>query len=87
MPKFCCNKFEENKEQSEDLNINGCCDGGCYVLSDITYCPLCGTNLENSKMNNWFWRNYPLSLFTVVSLGLTSCQILALGVWVISNVW
>jgi hypothetical protein len=34
-------------EQSDDLtwNVNGCCGGGCYVLTGIKFCPFCGTNL------------------------------------------
>lgn len=31
-------------EQSTDgrWNVNGCCGGGCYVLTDIRFCPFCG---------------------------------------------
>lgn len=26
-------------------HVNGCCGGGCYVLSGIEYCPFCGSKL------------------------------------------
>ena len=28
-----------------DWAVNGCCGGGCYVLTDIKFCPFCGTEL------------------------------------------
>ncbi len=30
---------------TEGWHVNGCCGGGCYVLSDIKFCPFCGTKL------------------------------------------
>jgi hypothetical protein len=27
--------------------VNGCCSGGCFVLTDMRYCPFCGTALPN----------------------------------------
>lgn len=35
-------------EQSDDgaWNINGCCGGGCYVVTDMRFCPYCGTKLD-----------------------------------------
>ena len=34
-------------EQSDEMwNINGCCGGGCYVVTDMKYCPFCGTILS-----------------------------------------
>jgi hypothetical protein len=26
-------------------SINGCCGGGCYVVTGVLYCPFCGTRL------------------------------------------
>jgi hypothetical protein len=25
--------------------INGCCGGGCYVVTEMRFCPYCGTKL------------------------------------------
>jgi hypothetical protein len=38
-------------EQGEDgtWNINGCCGGGCYVVSKMKYCPYCGKTLESKR--------------------------------------
>lgn len=41
-------------ERSDDgsWNINGCCGGGCYVVTDIKFCPFCGhelAKLEDTK--------------------------------------
>lgn len=30
-----------------EWHVNGCCGGGCYVLSDIKFCPFCGTKLPS----------------------------------------
>jgi hypothetical protein len=27
-------------------NVNGCCGGGCYVLTELKFCPWCGSQLE-----------------------------------------
>lgn len=54
---FCCSRMKEEleahsweriivKDSSGEWNINGCCGGGCFVLSDIRHCPFCGTKLE-----------------------------------------
>ena len=32
----------EYDEEEKSWDINGCCGGGCYVLTDIKYCPWCG---------------------------------------------
>lgn len=29
--------------------VNGCCGGGCYVLTGIKFCPFCGTKLETES--------------------------------------
>lgn len=26
-------------------HINGCCGGGCYVVTNMKYCPYCGTKV------------------------------------------
>lgn len=31
---------------SSGYNVYGCCGGGCYVLTDIKFCPWCGTPLD-----------------------------------------
>jgi len=51
---YCCNKFEVQTKMCvgkiefllQGWNVEGCCGGGCYVLSDIKFCPFCGTKLE-----------------------------------------
>jgi hypothetical protein len=35
----------ECSEEDGTWNINGCCGGGCYVVSDMKFCPFCGTKL------------------------------------------
>lgn len=51
----CCKEFEDSStyndevfeppiEYSDGWQINGCC-GHCYVVTDIKYCPFCGTKL------------------------------------------
>lgn len=34
-------------EQDEDgtWNVNGCCGGGCFVITGMRFCPFCGTPL------------------------------------------
>lgn len=27
-------------------NINGCCGGGCFVVTSMKFCPFCGTKLN-----------------------------------------
>jgi hypothetical protein len=34
------------ESDAEGWNINGCCGGGCYVVSGMKFCPYCGTRLE-----------------------------------------
>jgi hypothetical protein len=53
--KICCDKFSEKYgkynvgfEFYEGWHVNGCCGGGCYVLSDILFCPFCGSRLPVS---------------------------------------
>jgi hypothetical protein len=37
-------------EQDDDgtWNVNGCCGGGCYVVSGMRFCPFCGSSLSPS---------------------------------------
>jgi len=30
-------------------NVNGCCGGGCYVLTGLRYCPWCGERIADQK--------------------------------------
>jgi hypothetical protein len=36
----------EPDDDGETWNINGCCGGGCYVVTDMRFCPYCGTKLQ-----------------------------------------
>lgn len=38
-------------EQDRDgtWNINGCCGGGCYVITEMLFCPFCGTALPGKE--------------------------------------
>lgn len=58
MSNYCCNAFKEQAEGGPDVgfdpdgdgktwNINGCCGGGCFVVTAMCFCPFCGTKLEN----------------------------------------
>ncbi len=38
-------QFEFN-EQDNTWGINGCCGGGCYVVTGMVFCPFCGAKLE-----------------------------------------
>ena len=42
---------EAQFEQAENgtWNINGCCGGGCYVVSDMKFCPYCGGKLAQEQ--------------------------------------
>lgn len=50
---FCCQAFRVkvvgDKQIEHGSNgewcVNGCCGGGCYVLTDIRFCPYCGARL------------------------------------------
>lgn len=37
----------EPDEDGETWNINGCCGGGCYVVTAMKFCPFCGTKLAH----------------------------------------
>lgn len=32
-------------DENGTWNINGCCGGGCYVVTDVKFCPFCGVSL------------------------------------------
>jgi hypothetical protein len=33
------------RDDAKGWNVNGCCGGGCYVLTDLVFCPWCGANV------------------------------------------
>ena len=39
-------QFEPDAE-TDTWNINGCCGGGCFVVTDMRFCPYCGARLVN----------------------------------------
>lgn len=45
-----CGEWKTVNEPVDKLDdgyaINGCCGGGCYVISGILYCPFCGKVLK-----------------------------------------
>lgn len=57
--KYCCDKFAEYAQLSGidsgafewdgegGMGINGCCGGGCYVLSGMKFCPFCGEEIKD----------------------------------------
>ena len=47
--EFKPNTQGEYDETTKKWNVNGCCGGGCFVLTDIKYCPWCGKSLEQSS--------------------------------------
>jgi len=53
--KICCKKFKKQIERyggspfeviGNDISVNGCCGGGCYVITDLLYCPWCGKKFK-----------------------------------------
>lgn len=36
----------EPDEDGKTWNINGCCGGGCFVVTEMIYCPYCGSKLD-----------------------------------------
>ena len=38
-------KGQFEKDSDGDWCINGCCGGGCFVVSAMKYCPFCGKKL------------------------------------------
>jgi hypothetical protein len=37
-------QFEQSKDGT--WNVNGCCGGGCYVVTGMKFCPYCGSKLS-----------------------------------------
>jgi hypothetical protein len=33
------------RQEDDTWAINGCCGGGCYVVTEMVFCPYCGTSL------------------------------------------
>lgn len=62
MTEFCCEKFAEQAKPQiptsaghipqfvcdDGWHINGCCGGGCYVVTEMKFCPYCGTKLDSA---------------------------------------
>jgi len=56
----CCEEFAENsgepsvgiEEHGGKWSVNGCCGGGCYVLSEIKFCPFCGAELSKAAVGD-----------------------------------
>ena len=56
-PKACCMSMTDHLADwearegiewaGEQWVVNGCCHGGCCVLTWISYCPWCGTYLAD----------------------------------------
>jgi hypothetical protein len=40
-----CAQFVPDAD-GETWNVYGCCGGGCYVITQMRFCPFCGTGLE-----------------------------------------
>jgi len=52
--EYCCDRFNEiirdsggfeMYEKDKEVHVGGCCGGGCFVLSDLKYCPFCGKEI------------------------------------------
>jgi hypothetical protein len=54
--KYCCEQFAEQTghqnvgfefyHNDQTWSINGCCGGGCWVVTGMQFCPYCGAKLE-----------------------------------------
>jgi hypothetical protein len=44
-PAMIPNAQIEYDEDKNVWNINGCCGGGCYVVTGVKFCPFCGTKI------------------------------------------
>jgi len=62
MRDYCCDGFKEYVERGDNgvgafeflkedntWAINGCCGGGCFVLTDMKFCPFCGKKVIETK--------------------------------------
>ncbi len=61
MKPYCCNDFigythEKSAgfeyDSNGTWNVYGCCHGGCYVITDVKYCPFCGAYIGDGEPNN-----------------------------------
>lgn len=39
----------EPDDNEKTWNINGCCGGGCFVVTGMRFCPYCGKGLSNGN--------------------------------------
>ena len=59
---YCCDRLRDEMtvdkrgvgtpamdHDHECMYVQGCCGGQCYMLSDIIYCPFCGTKYNGTK--------------------------------------
>jgi len=49
IPSLIPNAQFEPDEDDKTWNINGCCGGQCFVVTEMAYCPYCGSSLEEFK--------------------------------------
>ena len=62
MGDYCCEKFASEARADEGdrppfvkdqdgktWNIEGCCGGGCYVVTEMRFCPYCGAKLAKAN--------------------------------------
>lgn len=43
-------QFEPDYD-GETWNINGCCGGNCFVVTEMRFCPFCGAKLEHPSQS------------------------------------
>lgn len=36
--------------EDDAWHVNGCCGGGCYVITDMKFCPYCGAKLSSPEV-------------------------------------
>jgi len=60
--EYCCNRFreeikeyknpdghfEQDYDNNKTWNVLGCC-GECYVITEMKFCPFCGSSLIEKK--------------------------------------
>ena len=57
-PIICCDAMKDyqgwtpraheglERSSADSWSLNGCCGGGCFVMTKIRFCPFCGTMLQ-----------------------------------------